>query len=74
MPVGAVRPRPATRWVVDAERRVYPAGVQPTAVHRADCWTVTAGTEVAAEEEARAAMARPGARGCCVCGTDMSLA
>ncbi|MFJ1839891.1 DUF6233 domain-containing protein [Streptomyces sp. NPDC088175] len=72
-PAITTRP-PATRWLVEAERLPRSGGAQPTAVHRADCWAVTKGTELTTLAAARAAMARPGARGCIVCGTDMSLA
>ncbi|MFJ2589706.1 DUF6233 domain-containing protein [Streptomyces sp. NPDC087538] len=73
-PVSAVQPAPATRWLVDTERLPRSGNVQPTAVHRADCWAVANGTAIASLGAAREAMARPGARGCIICGTDMSLA
>ncbi|MCD9904576.1 DUF6233 domain-containing protein [Streptomyces sp. MT29] len=44
-------------------------------MHRADCWAADGETELITDEQhARAAMQRPNARGCILCGTDMSLA
>ncbi|WP_206431898.1 DUF6233 domain-containing protein [Streptomyces sp. ADI97-07] len=69
-PPGAVQPQPATAWRIVDERRAYDSPVQPTTVHRSDCWGAR---EVGSLEEARAAMAQQGARGCILCGTDQSL-
>lgn len=72
-PASTVRPVPATSWRIVAERRAYDSDIQRTTVHRADCWGAKEGQEIASEQEARAAMSQPGARGCTLCGTDQSL-
>ncbi|MFF5338495.1 DUF6233 domain-containing protein [Streptomyces sp. NPDC013181] len=56
------------------DRYAYGSDVHRTSVHRADCWAAAEGRVLHSEEEAREAMRRPGARGCILCGTDMSLA
>ncbi|MET8747275.1 hypothetical protein [Streptomyces sp. NPDC004728] len=55
------------------ERRPYDSDAQHTTVRWADSWCADAGWDVESEQEAREAMALPGARGCSVCGTDLSL-
>ncbi|MFE7752141.1 DUF6233 domain-containing protein [Streptomyces sp. NPDC057428] len=72
-PPSRVLPTPATSWLVVTERRAYTSEIQPTTVHRADCWGAREGEEITSVEEARAALSRPGARGCVLCGTDQSL-
>lgn len=65
--------KPATAWTVEYERH-YAGAVQRTTVHRFDCWSVQGRSEdITDEHEAGAAMAKPSARGCIICGTDQSL-
>ncbi|MGW1666196.1 DUF6233 domain-containing protein [Streptomyces microflavus] len=69
-------PAPATEWRIESERHPAgtPAEARRTAVHRADCWVIQGQSTVVTDKgEARAAMARPGARGCALCGTDQDL-
>ncbi|MFI5905493.1 DUF6233 domain-containing protein [Streptomyces cyaneofuscatus] len=67
------RVQPATAWTVEYERH-YAGAVQRTTVHRFDCWSVQGRSEdITDEHEAGAAMAKPSARGCIICGTDQSL-
>ncbi|MEU0382614.1 DUF6233 domain-containing protein [Streptomyces cyaneofuscatus] len=68
------RVQPATAWKVEYERH-YVGAVQRTTVHRSDCRSVQGRSEdITDEHEARAAMAKPSARGCIICGTDQSRA
>ncbi|MER5985754.1 DUF6233 domain-containing protein [Streptomyces sp. NPDC001787] len=73
-PPSSVQPPPPPQsWIICSERRPSAAVVRPTRVHRADCWSADEGVEVTTEQKARAAMRLPGAHGCRICGTDMSL-
>ncbi|WP_326683064.1 DUF6233 domain-containing protein [Streptomyces sp. NBC_01237] len=71
----AVPAVPVPGWRIVAERRADGSAVRRTVVHRADCWQARDAryTETTDAGEARAALSRPGARGCTQCGTDMSL-
>lgn len=72
-PATTTLPTPATAWRVIQERHAYDSTTRRTTVHRADCWSISGGQELHTLAEAREAMNQPHARGCILCGTDMSL-
>ncbi|MFD7973430.1 DUF6233 domain-containing protein [Streptomyces clavifer] len=68
-----MQPEPATAWRIVTECHACDLEVKRATVHRSGCWGAREGAEVGSEVEARTAMARPGARGCVLCGTDQYL-
>jgi len=65
-------PPPADEWRVQRERRSAGTRIYPTTVHHYECF-ITGGSEKLTAEQARAALRRPRARACTLCGAERLL-